>query len=344
MGIHVRVGSPLGSALDFGSRQRCPQTVRVIPGHASTHSVCPTPANSQAGQTTLGAPRLKPPGRTHRAAAQTTTNAATVPNLQASLRCSSSMVSPPCAHHTHGARDASSPRHPSCRGLPTAACCCSNLGCRQVNEKCASICAGLRLVAGAFAGRRLRESCSGQGMRDALLDRWRSLWDRCHARRRDAEGTWCSGITSASHAEGPGFKSQCVHYTRVGAGCLRPPMAGGARALQLALRRVRAGPATARRPAVSSCAASTDSGLLPPFKYSAPPDAAPAAPVESNAPEPVAMHHAASRRTASPLVKTRSMTRARTRRIKQRGASIAHPVLRANAILHPSWSRAVGRG
>ena len=23
-------------------------------------------------------------------------------------------------------------------------------------------------------------------------------------------GTWCSGITSASHAEGPGFKSQCV--------------------------------------------------------------------------------------------------------------------------------------
>ena len=24
-------------------------------------------------------------------------------------------------------------------------------------------------------------------------------------------GTWCSGITSASHAEGPGFKSQCVH-------------------------------------------------------------------------------------------------------------------------------------
>ena len=25
------------------------------------------------------------------------------------------------------------------------------------------------------------------------------------------KGTWCSGITSASHAEGPGFKSQCVH-------------------------------------------------------------------------------------------------------------------------------------
>ena len=26
------------------------------------------------------------------------------------------------------------------------------------------------------------------------------------------KGTWCSGITSASHAEGPGFKSQCVQY------------------------------------------------------------------------------------------------------------------------------------
>ena len=25
------------------------------------------------------------------------------------------------------------------------------------------------------------------------------------------KGTWCSGITSASHAEGPGFKPQCVH-------------------------------------------------------------------------------------------------------------------------------------
>ena len=24
-------------------------------------------------------------------------------------------------------------------------------------------------------------------------------------------GTWCSGITFAPHAEGPGLKSQCVH-------------------------------------------------------------------------------------------------------------------------------------
>ena len=25
-------------------------------------------------------------------------------------------------------------------------------------------------------------------------------------------GSWCSGITFASHAEGPGLKSQCVHW------------------------------------------------------------------------------------------------------------------------------------
>ena len=30
----------------------------------------------------------------------------------------------------------------------------------------------------------------------------------CNARA----GSWCSGITSASHAEGPGFKSQWVHF------------------------------------------------------------------------------------------------------------------------------------
>ena len=26
------------------------------------------------------------------------------------------------------------------------------------------------------------------------------------------EGTWCSGITPAQHAGGPGFNAQCVHY------------------------------------------------------------------------------------------------------------------------------------
>ena len=32
--------------------------------------------------------------------------------------------------------------------------------------------------------------------------------------RRTPWGSWCSGITSASHAEGPGFKSQWVHSWR----------------------------------------------------------------------------------------------------------------------------------
>ena len=36
-------------------------------------------------------------------------------------------------------------------------------------------------------------------------------YNSCHI-RLSAWGTWCSGITSASHAEGPGFKSQCVHF------------------------------------------------------------------------------------------------------------------------------------
>lgn len=30
-------------------------------------------------------------------------------------------------------------------------------------------------------------------------------------RRNRYLGTWCSAITSASHAEVPGFSSQCVH-------------------------------------------------------------------------------------------------------------------------------------
>ena len=31
-------------------------------------------------------------------------------------------------------------------------------------------------------------------------------------RNPGTSGSWCSGITSASHAEGPGFKSQWVHF------------------------------------------------------------------------------------------------------------------------------------
>ena len=34
----------------------------------------------------------------------------------------------------------------------------------------------------------------------------------CKTRTVGMLGSWCSGITSASHAEGPGFKSQWVHF------------------------------------------------------------------------------------------------------------------------------------
>ena len=39
--------------------------------------------------------------------------------------------------------------------------------------------------------------------------------------RKDSRmGTWCSGITSASHAEGPGFNPQCVQFVLLaGLGC-----------------------------------------------------------------------------------------------------------------------------
>ena len=38
-------------------------------------------------------------------------------------------------------------------------------------------------------------------------------------------GSWCSGITPAQHAGGPGFNPQCVH---VGMLCCLPALAGGA--------------------------------------------------------------------------------------------------------------------
>ena len=41
-------------------------------------------------------------------------------------------------------------------------------------------------------------------------------------------GTWCSGITSAPHAEGPGFKSQCVQ-TSAAAGAAGRHVAHGQR-------------------------------------------------------------------------------------------------------------------
>ena len=38
---------------------------------------------------------------------------------------------------------------------------------------------------------------------------FRDKWGRCRA--SSLKGLWCSGITSASHAEGPGFKPRRIH-------------------------------------------------------------------------------------------------------------------------------------
>ena len=65
------------------------------------------------------------------------------------------------------------------------------------------------------------------GVRWGVLLRWHA---RNSSRRpmtlissKSSAGTWCSGITSASHAEGPGFKSQCVHFARA-CGFVRTPV------------------------------------------------------------------------------------------------------------------------
>ena len=54
-----------------------------------------------------------------------------------------------------------------------------------------------------------RPSREMQGLNDQ--SRWR--FARCLSRGGDLHvGTWCSGITSALHAEGPGFNPQCVQF------------------------------------------------------------------------------------------------------------------------------------
>ena len=68
----------------------------------------------------------------------------------------------------------------------------------------------------AMSARKCRAAPSGQGRRRPS-ERAATKTSRQAETRRvvtdpiAAKGTWCSGITSASHAEGPGFKSQCVH-------------------------------------------------------------------------------------------------------------------------------------
>ena len=63
------------------------------------------------------------------------------------------------------------------------------------------------------------------------------------ATRDHPRGTWCSGITSASHAEGPGFKSQCVHFS-----C---PFVGTLTFLTHAFSGARCAPLASRAPAVA---------------------------------------------------------------------------------------------
>ena len=38
------------------------------------------------------------------------------------------------------------------------------------------------------------------------------------------QGSWCSGITPAQHAGGPGFNPQCAHVLML---CCLPALAGG---------------------------------------------------------------------------------------------------------------------
>ena len=64
------------------------------------------------------------------------------------------------------------------------------------------------------------ESCRGHYC--MIVSGHQCMAGRAHAQLRPAtpmhqslKGTWCSGITSAPHAEGPGFKSQCVHVHNI---------------------------------------------------------------------------------------------------------------------------------
>ena len=65
-------------------------------------------------------------------------------------------------------------------------------------------------------GARAREHrCKGRGPW-GTWPRWSCEIRLMPSNRRRLSGTWCSGITSASHAEGPGFNPQCVHFSTSG--------------------------------------------------------------------------------------------------------------------------------
>ena len=56
------------------------------------------------------------------------------------------------------------------------------------------------------------EACANRSTANIKIDRSPSaISNACPCNL--SSGAWCSGITSAPHAEGPGFKSQCVHLS-----------------------------------------------------------------------------------------------------------------------------------
>ena len=82
------------------------------------------------------------------------------------------------------------------------------------------------MTSGPRAASLSPQSCtqlqSAPGVDAALVTELGAVWKQQRLRlipgsRLHPWGTWCSGITSAPHAEGPGFKSQCVHSRNMSA-------------------------------------------------------------------------------------------------------------------------------
>ena len=78
---------------------------------------------------------------------------------------------------------------------------------------------GIRTPAGRAHTLTTRSHCPGgcggaasRKPRISDVPRTSSLPQRSPCSNEVVKGTWCSGITSASHAEGPGLNPQCVHF------------------------------------------------------------------------------------------------------------------------------------
>ena len=89
---------------------------------------------------------------------------------------------------------------------------------KQIRVRWRLLCSGIPLHSNCRAFRSQKRSLGGPNSFPLRLTASNHL--TLHAPKTSKDpfqnqqsqmGTWCSGITSASHAEGPGFKSQCVH-------------------------------------------------------------------------------------------------------------------------------------